>query len=143
MEKIIETTLKRSEMLLKTERWIAFVLRYGVILCAGVIAYGFFLRIFQLVPRGGDSGQIIRDLTSGHILTAVPVSKSFSEFRVGLSQADPDVIISLGLLMLIALPVLRVGMTVVLFVIERDWIYLGITLFVLAALLAGVSMGRV
>ena len=49
---------------------------------------------------------------------------------------------SLGLLLLIALPIARVGMTVVLFLIEGDFVYLGITLFVFAVLIAGIAIGR-
>ena len=142
MENTIEMKLDRSEALLKTEQWIAVVLRYGVILSAGIIFFGLVLRTFHLVPVESDSGQIVRDLTSGIILNSIPVPQSFSDFMMGLSNANPDVIISLGLLVLIALPILRVSMTVVLFLIERDLVYLGITLFVLAALLTGVFMGK-
>ncbi|MEO5970139.1 MAG: DUF1634 domain-containing protein [Bdellovibrionia bacterium] len=142
MEKTVETKLDRSEALLVTEQWIAFVLRYGVILCALIISFGLVLRVFHLAPVAGNSEQIVRDLTSGIVSKDIPVPRSLSEFLIGLSQASPDVFISLGLLVLIALPILRVSMTVVLFLIERDLIYLGITLFVLSALLTGVFMGK-
>ena len=111
MEKIIEMKLDRSETLLKTEQWIAFVLRYGVILSAAIISLGLVLRVFHLAPADGDSGQIVMDLTSGIVSKSIPVPQSLSDLMVGLNHINPDVIISLGLLVLIALPVLRVSMT--------------------------------
>jgi uncharacterized membrane protein len=44
-------------------------------------------------------------------------------------------IIQLGLLMLIATPVARVAFSVFAFVLERDWLYVGVSSFVLAVLL--------
>jgi uncharacterized membrane protein len=44
-------------------------------------------------------------------------------------------LIQLGLLLLIATPVARVGMSVVEFTREGDWLYVGVTLFVLAVLI--------
>ena len=44
-------------------------------------------------------------------------------------------IIQLGLLLLIATPVARVAFGAFAFAIERDWLYVGITLFVLAVLM--------
>ena len=43
-------------------------------------------------------------------------------------------IIQLGLILLIATPVARVAFSVVAFVLERDWLYVAITLIVLAVL---------
>jgi uncharacterized membrane protein len=44
-------------------------------------------------------------------------------------------IIQLGLLMLIATPVARVAFSVFAFVLERDWLYVGVSTFVLLVLL--------
>ena len=44
-------------------------------------------------------------------------------------------IIQLGLVLLIATPVARVAFGAFAFAIERDWLYVGVTLFVLAVLL--------
>jgi uncharacterized membrane protein len=142
LEKRIAMKRSQSVTLLKTEKWIAFVLRYGVILCAVITSFGLILRVFHLVPTLGESGAIVKDLTSGVVSESLPVPQSIAEFIAGLRSLNPDVIMSLGLLVLIALPILRVGMTVVLFIIEWDLIYLGITLFVLAALFTGIFMGK-
>jgi uncharacterized membrane protein len=52
---------------------------------------------------------------------------------------NPVGLIQLGLLLLIATPVARVVFSVVGFAIERDWMYVGITLVVLATLLYSLS----
>jgi uncharacterized membrane protein len=50
--------------------------------------------------------------------------------------------IQLGLLLLIATPVARVAFSVVAFVLERDRMYVGITLLVLAVLLFSLLGGH-
>jgi uncharacterized membrane protein len=50
-------------------------------------------------------------------------------------QGDPRGIISLGILLLIATPILRVAFSVWAFARERDRLYVGITLVVLTLLL--------
>ena len=52
---------------------------------------------------------------------------------------NPVGLIQFGLLLLIATPVARVVFSVVGFAIERDWIYVAITMFVLATLLYSLS----
>jgi len=48
-------------------------------------------------------------------------------------------IIQLGLLLLIATPVARVAFSVVAFAAERDWLYVAITLIVLAILIYSLT----
>jgi uncharacterized membrane protein len=129
--------------LAKAELAIAYVLRYGVILCAVVIALGLSARLLHLVPVHERSSALVAQLKAAD-LTAEPaaVPRTPSELGTGLKAFDPDAIMSLGLLLLIALPIVRVGMTVVLFLIEGDFVYLGITLFVFAVLIAGITLGR-
>lgn len=47
-----------------------------------------------------------------------------------------------GIVLLIALPIARVAVTLVIFFIQRDFIYVGITAFVLTVLLLGLTLGR-
>jgi uncharacterized membrane protein len=51
-------------------------------------------------------------------------------------------IIRLGILLLVATPIARVLFSVVAFVAERDWLYVGITLLVLAVLGWSLVFGR-
>jgi uncharacterized membrane protein len=60
----------------------------------------------------------------------------------GAMAADPRAIIQLGLLLLIATPMLRVAFTWVAFLIQRDRTYVLITTVVLALLLYGLIFGH-
>lgn len=50
-------------------------------------------------------------------------------------------IIQLGLLVLLATPVVRVAFSIIAFVVQRDWLYVGITVFVMAVLLYSIVGG--
>jgi uncharacterized membrane protein len=54
-------------------------------------------------------------------------------------ELDARGLIQLGLLLLIATPVARVVFSVIGFTLEKDWMYVGITLIVLALLLYSLS----
>lgn len=56
----------------------------------------------------------------------------------GAARFEARSVIMLGLLVLIATPILRVVFSVVIFLFERDVIFVAITLFVLAVLLFGL-----
>jgi uncharacterized membrane protein len=53
----------------------------------------------------------------------------------GIATGDPATIIQLGILLLIATPVARVAFALVAFAIERDRLYVAVSLIVLAVLL--------
>lgn len=50
--------------------------------------------------------------------------------------------ITLGLLVLIATPVMRVILSAVTFIVEKDWRFTGITLIVLATVLVSIILGK-
>jgi uncharacterized membrane protein len=52
----------------------------------------------------------------------------------GVAAGRPEAIIMLGLLVLIATPIVRVALSLGLFLAERDWTYIAITLIVLGIL---------
>jgi uncharacterized membrane protein len=60
----------------------------------------------------------------------------------GVAAADPASIILMGLLLLIATPVARVAFAVVAFAVERDKLYVAVSLAVLAVLLFGFIHSR-
>jgi uncharacterized membrane protein len=82
----------------RAEIWISHILRWGVVLCAVVIAFGW-------------------------ILSSNPM-------------------IMAGLLMLICLPILRVFAAGVIFLRQRDYIYVGLSLFVFLILVASMMLGQ-
>ena len=60
----------------------------------------------------------------------------------GVLALRPYAIIALGLVILIAIPVLRVAVSVIAFAVERDWLYVLITSFVLLILLLSFVIGE-
>jgi uncharacterized membrane protein len=54
----------------------------------------------------------------------------------------PKAIIQLGLLLLIAIPLIRVILFLLLFLFQRDWLYCCITLFVISMLIFSFVGGR-
>ncbi len=83
-------------------------------------------------------------LVAGLVLTAlghggVPdVTLSVSEAVRGLAHGEPDAYYSLGLLVMILTPFVRVIGSVIAFAVERDWRYVAVTATVLAIMLVTI-----
>lgn len=110
----------------KAELFVSYALRIGVLLSATVITMG-LLRFFIT----GESGYIghfypthIRDIIAGAV--------AFKPFGV----------IMLGLVLLILTPVLRVGISLLVFITEKDWLYVGITAIVFLILISSLFFGK-
>lgn len=114
------------------EIWISNTLRIGVLISAALLSCGLLL----LLVRGREAGdaaslhQLVHSPTTG--VTLGPLLRHARELRAS------DVI-RLGILALILTPVVRVAMTAVLFVAQRDWPFLGIVLVVFGVLLVGLT----
>jgi uncharacterized membrane protein len=61
----------------------------------------------------------------------------------GMRQGDPHAVMTVGLYVLTLVPLARVAFTFVLFLKQRDWVYVAATAYVLAGLVVGVILGRV
>ncbi len=116
------------------ERWddqrieviIGGLLRTGVILAATVVVCGGAL---YLVRHG-------HEIPNYATFQGEPESlKNPAEIMHGVFAMSARAIIQLGLLLLIATPVARVVFSAAAFAIERDYLYVAITLIVLAILL--------
>ena len=127
----------RPKSLVTAELTIAYVLRYGVILCGAIMLAGIVMMLLQ--PGGGSLLAVVRSANPAALDLA---PRSAEAFGRGLAALDPNAIIALGMVLLIALPIVRVGLTVIIFLLEKDWVYLGVTLFVFAVLIAGVVLGK-
>ncbi|HEX8994617.1 MAG TPA: TSUP family transporter [Ktedonobacterales bacterium] len=120
---------RRRSLVRQSEIVISNVLRGGVLLSAGVILIGSLL--YYLRPAAERAGYATYPHTLGQVATAV-------------ATGNPEGIITLGLLILLATPVLRVAVSIVAFALERDWLYTGVTLLVLALLLASIlALGQI
>src|SRR5690348_6463653 len=103
---------------------IGWILQGGVILSAAMIAFGLLLLPFR---PGGLSLQRLLNFP-----------QTLSQDGEGLLILRPQAVIALGLLLLIATPVLRVAISIITFVFERDRKYVVITFIVLAILLFSI-----
>ncbi len=118
----------------RVETIVANLLRAGVWLAAGVVALG---GIIFLVRHGRAMPQYARFVGEPFELRTV------SGIIRGSATFHGRNIIQLGLLLLIATPVARVAFSVVAFALERDRLYVVITLIVLAVLLFSLAGGHV
>ena len=104
---------------------IGTLLRTGVILAAAVVLVG---GILYLARHG-------HEVASYSTFHGEPESlKSPKDIVHGVFEVSARAIIQLGLLLLIATPVARVAFSAVAFAIEHDYMYVVITLIVLAVL---------
>lgn len=117
---------KSDDELKSIELVIGKVLRIGVIVAAIIILFGLLLYIFT-----GNSGY-----GSGIYPT------TFHAIFSGLLAGKAFAFIMLGLFVLILTPVLRVVVSIYSFYKEKDFLYVGITTFVLVILLVSFFIGH-
>jgi len=103
---------------------IGWILQGGVIISASVIIIGLLLLPTQ--PGGLSPERLLK------------FPQTLSQVTTNVLALRPQSIITLGLLLLIATPVLRVAVSVVTFALERDRKYVVITLIVLAILVFSI-----
>jgi uncharacterized membrane protein len=132
----------KNEETLRLELAIAQLLRVGVLLSFVILAFGVGATI---VTRQTGYAQIrLDDLSSllsyGGSHPYFP--STLRDIFAGLIAFRPYAIIAFGLVILIAIPVVRVAVSVIGFAIERDRLYVLITGFVLAMLLVSFLIGE-
>ena len=120
----VQTRAQEGSRILQMEDFIGAVLRWGVLLSATVIGIG----VVMAILRGASASDY---------------PTTMSEVIMGVATLSPLSIIDLGLLLLIATPVIRVAMSAAVFLYEKDYHYVLITLFVLAVLLLSFVLGKV
>jgi uncharacterized membrane protein len=119
------STQQHDTLARQAEVVISQVLRGGVILSAGIIGLGaldFFL-------HGGHA-------------PAAAVPYTLTSVWQGVLHGDPLAIIMLGLLVLLATPVLRVAVSILAFALEGDRRYVVITTIVLLILVISFLLGK-
>jgi uncharacterized membrane protein len=121
----------------RIEHLISHVLRIGVVVSLLVIVAG---TVTSFVHHPGYlwSAQTLGPLTRPVGDSLPTVHSVFAGVLAGRGQA----LVMLGLMLLIATPVLRVAVSVVVFLVQRDLIFVTVTVVVLAALLFSFWIGK-
>ena len=117
------------------ELYTGLLLRYGVILsCTVTFVGGVVYFIQHSVPLTDYS-----PVPQGETFSGVDVYlRSFSGILPRVLEFDGAAIIQLGVLLLIATPIFRVAFSVIAYLIEKDYLYVGITMVVLAIILSNM-----
>ena len=120
----------------RIENLIGHVLRIGVAVSLLVIVAG---TVVSFVHHPGYlwSPDDLKALTvpAGHMMPSV------AAVVAGVLAGRGQALVMLGLLMLIATPVVRVGVSVAVFVVQRDLVFVAITTVVLVLLLTSFIIG--
>ena len=115
------------------DAWISRTLRAGVLVAAAIIAAGVVLYVTR--GAGPDTPHSLHALLDGG---GHPSATSPAAIGRGLGRLDASAVIEAGIIALILTPVVRVALTLLLFLIERDRIFAGITAVVFVVLVAGL-----
>lgn len=121
----------------QVEMLISGLLRVGVLISVALIVLGTTVSFahhpdYLAVPAS----------VGGTTESRIVFPHTFREVICGLTEFKGRAIVVLGLLVLIATPVLRVAVSILGFAYERDRIYVVITIIVLALLILSFAIGR-
>jgi len=117
----------------RMEKVISVLLRSGVVLAAAVAFVGGACFLWQHADN------------PVHYHQFQPAPKMYRSILGVLHAAGPSdckAVIQLGLLLLIATPIARVGFSIAGFALEHDWTYVWLTAIVFVILIYSVAAGR-
>lgn len=118
----------------EVEQLVGNLLRIGVLIAAAITLIG---GIMLLIQHGGIRADY-------HVFVSQPAMlRSVGGIIRGAISLDSRAIVQLGLLVLIATPIARVAFSLVAFAIQRDRLYVVITLIVLGILLYSLLFSTV
>ena len=117
----------------EVEQMIGRLLQVGVLIAAAVVLLGGVM----LLVQHGRAPVEFRTFS-----TATSPLQGLAGIVRGALALDSMAIVQLGLVLLIATPVMRVALTLVAFALQRDRLYVVLTAVVLALLLYGLLWGR-
>ena len=129
---IKHSTLTRAEL------WISVVLRIGVVLSLTVIVVGMLITFCRHPDYLSSKSELARLTNPG-----ASFPQTLVDVADGVHSLKGQAIVSAGLLLLIITPVMRVAISIVAFVEQRDYLFVLITAAVLAILLFSFLLGKV
>ncbi len=111
---------------------IAWVLRIGVFLSIAIVFFGGAIYIYR-------NGYAIADY---HTFKEVPDFVQLGGIINGILTFKGRAIIQAGIVLLVATPVIRVVFSAIGFILEKDYLYIGITLLVLLIIFISMLSGH-
>jgi uncharacterized membrane protein len=131
-----ETAIATGEEDRIMRTWTPIMLRFILLLSSIVMAVGiaqslafapgFYVHRFHAIQQG-----------------QLHASETLVQLLDGMRHGDPHGLMTIGLYLLTLVPLVRVAFTFLLFLKERDFVYVTATAYVLVALAVGVMLGRV
>ena len=122
------------------ESMVSSILRFGVLASLPFLGGGVVLALVQARASVAPQPDLQALLTYGSP-AGRPWPHSLADVLGGVAAGQPDALILFGLLLLIATPPLRVVGSALVFLRQRDYLYAGLTLFVLAMLVLSFCLG--
>lgn len=121
----------------RVEIAISTLLRTGVICSITIILFGMILGYARHRAEVNDSAQL-----SSLLSRDGDFPHSLREVARGVLNLQSQAIIALGLLVLIITPVMRVAMSIIVFALQRDRVFVVITCIVLGLLITSFLLGH-
>ncbi|MDR2823626.1 MAG: DUF1634 domain-containing protein [Prevotellaceae bacterium] len=115
-------------------------LRVGVIVSVAITLVGGILYLFQHQELATQYAAIPAN-SSANFAGAETYLRKFSTISPRVMQLDGAAIVQLGVIALITTPILRVALSLVAFLIEKDKLYVAITAIVLLVILCNMIFG--
>ena len=115
------------------ERIIGLQLRFGVVIASLIVLIGGLIYLNR-------SGNLVVPHYHSFIGTKARFT-TISKILKGVYAINAKGIIELGVIVLIATPIFRIAFSLVGFIIEKDKLYIGITLIVLAVMMFSIFGG--
>ena len=116
--------------------WTPLILRSVLIVSTVVLTIGI---VATVLHAPGFYVDRFRALQHGELQGAA----NLWTLLVGVKAGSPHAIMTIGLYVLTLVPLVRVAFTLVLFVKDRDYIYVAATAYVLGGLILGMMLGRI
>lgn len=128
---------------LKDERdmeiYVGKLLRYGVLTACAIALLGGLIYVLQ---HGGAMPDYRSESAQyGHFVGVPAYLRELWSIVPALFRLDGAAIIQFGVVVLIATPILRVAFSALAFWVEKDYLYVAITLLVLAIIAANMIFG--